>query len=134
MAWITEQKNTLSAVFFWGRLGLPALRPDPGNIVVLLRIGVVFAGAAEQNRDRDLPGALLVIFWWQRGRLSWKKDILPLVPFFVFGAAAGIFTAWVERKLVGAEGTPLSLRSSTVACWREGQSGFTWASSSGRRS
>ena len=50
-----------------------------------------------------------MIFWWQRGRLSWKRDVLPLVPFFLLGAAAGVFTAWVERTLIGAEGASFAL-------------------------
>ena len=24
-----------------------------------------------------LPAALLVVFWWQRGRLDWRRDVLP---------------------------------------------------------
>ena len=31
------------------------------------------------------------------------------MPFFVLGAAAGVFTAWVERKLIGAEGAEFEL-------------------------
>jgi tetratricopeptide (TPR) repeat protein len=34
--------------------------------------------------------------------LSWKQDVLPLIPFFVVGIGAGLFTAWVEWKFVGA--------------------------------
>ena len=45
-----------------------------------------------------------MIFWWQRGRLSWKTDVLPLLPFFAVGRGRGLLTAWVERKLIGAEG------------------------------
>jgi protein O-mannosyl-transferase len=52
-----------------------------------------------------LPAAILVIFWWKRGKLSWRGDVLPLIPFFLLGTAAGLFTAWVERNLVGAEGS-----------------------------
>ena len=52
-----------------------------------------------------LPAAILVIFWWKRGQLSWRRDVLPLIPFFLLGTAAGLFTAWVERSLIGAEGT-----------------------------
>jgi tetratricopeptide (TPR) repeat protein len=51
-----------------------------------------------------LPAALLVVFWWKRGRLCWKKDVLPLGPFFLTGLVAGLFTAWVERKFIGAQG------------------------------
>ena len=29
---------------------------------------------------------------------------MPLIPFFLLGTAAGLFTAWVERSLIGAEG------------------------------
>ena len=47
-----------------------------------------------------LPAALLVVFWWQRGKLSWRRDVLPLVPFFAVGAAAGVLGTWVERHLV----------------------------------
>ena len=44
-----------------------------------------------------LPAALLVIFWWRRGRLSWRRDVLPLVPFFAVGAAAGCsLRGWSE--------------------------------------
>jgi len=57
----------------------------------------------------SLPAALLVIFWWQRGRLSWQRDVMPLLPWFVVGAPAGLFTAWVERTLIGAEGVPFEL-------------------------
>jgi tetratricopeptide (TPR) repeat protein len=51
-----------------------------------------------------LPAAILVIFWWQRGTLRWREDVLPLLPFFVLGIAGGLTTAWVERTDIGAEG------------------------------
>ena len=56
-----------------------------------------------------LPAALLVIFWWRRGRLSLRADVVPLLPWFLLGAAAGLFTAWVERTLIGAEGVVFEL-------------------------
>jgi tetratricopeptide (TPR) repeat protein len=56
-----------------------------------------------------LPAALLVIFWWPRGRLDWRRDIRPLVPWIGLGAAAGLFTAWVERTLIGAQGAAYAL-------------------------
>jgi tetratricopeptide (TPR) repeat protein len=49
-----------------------------------------------------------VVFWWQRSKLSWKRDVLPLIPFFIAGAGAGLMTAWVERKFIGAEGAEYS--------------------------
>jgi len=43
-----------------------------------------------------LPAALLVVTWWRSGRLSWRDDVQPLLPWLVLGAAAGIGTAWLR--------------------------------------
>jgi len=58
-----------------------------------------------------LPAAILVVLWWQRGRLEWKHDVVPLVPWLVVGASAGLFTAWVESapRLIGAQGAQYAL-------------------------
>jgi tetratricopeptide (TPR) repeat protein len=110
VAWITEQKNTLSAVFYLGAL-LAYLRFDQTRqrSLYVLALGLFVLGLLSKTVTATLPAALLVIFWWQRGRLSRQRDLLPLVPFFMLGAAAGLFTAWVERMLVGAEGTAFEL-------------------------
>ena len=106
VAWITEQKNTLSAVFYFGAM-LAYLRFDEKRqtSIYFLALGLFVAGLWTKTVTATLPAALLVIFWWQRGRLSWGRDVRPLVPWFALGAAAGLLTAWVERKLIGAEGT-----------------------------
>ncbi len=57
----------------------------------------------------SLPAALLVVIWWQRGRLEWRRDVLPLVPWFVLGAAMGLVSAWVEKTYVGAQGSEFAL-------------------------
>jgi tetratricopeptide (TPR) repeat protein len=105
VAWITELKNTLSAVFYLGAM-LVYLRFDQTRKISFYgwALGCFLLALLSKTVTATLPGALLVIFWWQRGRLSWRKDLLPLVPFFVLGMLAGVFTAWVERKLIGAEG------------------------------
>jgi tetratricopeptide (TPR) repeat protein len=56
-----------------------------------------------------LPAALLVIFWWKRGKLAWKSDVVPLLPFFTLGIASGAFTAWMERTHIGAQGNQFAL-------------------------
>jgi tetratricopeptide (TPR) repeat protein len=56
-----------------------------------------------------LPAALLVVFWWSRGRIDWRRDVLPLVPFFLLGAMGGLFTASVEHELIGFEAKPFEL-------------------------
>ena len=110
VAWITEQKNTLSAVFYLAAM-LTYLRFDQTRKMPLYfgALGLFVLGLLSKTVTATLPAALLVIFWWQRGRLSWRRDVLPLVPFFAIGAAAGALTAWVERKLIGAEGAAFDL-------------------------
>ncbi len=46
-----------------------------------------------------LPAALLVVLWWQRGRLSLARDVLPLAPLLLAGAGFGAITALWELKI-----------------------------------
>ena len=110
VAWISEQKNTLSAVFYLSAM-LMYLEFDQSRrrSRYLIALGLFVLGLLTKTVTATLPAALLVIFWWQRGTLSWKRDVLPLVPLFVLGAAAGALTAWVERTKIGAEGAAFEL-------------------------
>jgi tetratricopeptide (TPR) repeat protein len=110
VAWISEQKNTLSAVFYLNAMRV-YLEFDESRRrrLYFLATGLFLLGLFTKTVTATLPAALLVIFWWQRGRLSWKRDVVPLVPFFVLGAAAGLLTAWVERTLIGAQGEDFNL-------------------------
>jgi tetratricopeptide (TPR) repeat protein len=74
-----------------------------------LALALFVLGLLTKTVTATLPAALLVIFWWQRGSLSWRRDVQPLVPFFLLGAVAGLFTAWVERTLIGAEGAEFQM-------------------------
>ena len=105
VAWITEMKNTLSAPFYVGAM-LSYLHFDRKreNRDYAIACVLFVLSLLSKTVTATLPAALLVIFWCQRGRLSWKKDVLPLIPFFVLSAAGGMFTSWAERKLIGAEG------------------------------
>jgi tetratricopeptide (TPR) repeat protein len=110
VAWITEQKNTLSA-FFYFAAALAYLRFDRLREISFYALAfVLFAlGLLTKTVTAALPAALLVVFWWQRGNISWRRDVVPLIPFFICGALAGLFTSWVERKLIGAEGADFNL-------------------------
>ena len=68
-----------------------------------------FLGLLTKSVIATLPAALLLAFWWKRGKISWRQDVLPLVPFFILGIVSGLFTAWVERHFVGAEGVAYHL-------------------------
>ena len=109
VAWISEQKNTLSAVFYLGS-ALLYLRFDETRRRRLysLAFGLFFLALLTKTVTATLPAALLVVIWWRRGRVSWRRDAMPLVPWFAVGAAAGLFTAWMERTFIGAEGADFS--------------------------
>jgi len=105
VAWISEQKNTFSAVLYlasaWVYLRFDETRRRPlysGALVLFV------AALLTKSVTATLPAALLVILWWQRGRLEWRRDVRPLVPWIALGAASGLFTAWVERTFIGAQG------------------------------
>jgi len=110
VAWITEQKNTLSAVFYLSAM-LVYLRFDQERRTLryVQAFSLFVLGLLTKTVVATLPGALLVIFWWQRGRLSPRRDVLPLIPWFLLGGVAGLLTAWIERKLIGAQGAPFDL-------------------------
>jgi len=110
VAWISELKNTLSGVFYFSTalvyLGFDRNRKWGCYSFALL---LFIAGLLCKTVIATLPTAILVVLWWKRGRLSWKQDALPLVPFFTTGLAAGIFTAWMEWTfIIGSEVTALA--------------------------
>jgi protein O-mannosyl-transferase len=110
VAWITEQKNTLSALFYLGAmLAYLQFYESRGAKCYWFAFTLFVLGLLAKTVTATLPAALLVIFWWQRGKLSWRSDVRPLLPFFGVGAAAGVLTAWVERKLIGAQGADFEL-------------------------
>jgi Flp pilus assembly protein TadD len=106
VAWISELKNTLSGVCCLGAaLVYLNFDRDRKGTFYAGALGLFVLGLMAKTVIATLPAALLVVFWWKRGGLSWKKDVLPLLPFFVVGIVSGLFTAWMERKFVGAEGS-----------------------------
>jgi tetratricopeptide (TPR) repeat protein len=110
VAWITEQKNTLSLAFYLAA-ALVYLRFDetqrPRTYAAALVLFVASLGC--KTVTATLPAALLVVFWWKRGRLGWRRDVLPLLPWLALGAAAGLFSSWVEQAYVGAQGMDFNL-------------------------
>ena len=110
VAWMCEQKNTLSAVFYLGAiyayLGFDESR---GRTSYFVALALFTLGLMTKTAIVTLPAALLVIFWWRRGTISWSRDVGPLAPFFLVAAAAGLVTMWVERTFIGAAGGEFEL-------------------------
>jgi len=102
VAWITERKNTLSGLF-----GLAAtlfyLKFDASRSKqsYAFALGLFLFGLLSKTAIVTLPFALLVIFWWKRSAISWRRDVVPLIPFFFLSALAGLMTRWVEYVNIG---------------------------------
>lgn len=107
VAWISEQKNTLSAVFYLAAL-LAYLRFDAvrSRRHYWLALGLFTLGLASKTIVATLPAAILVIFWWKRGRLELKRDVQPLAPFFLLSLVAAKVTSHMEFALVGGVAGP----------------------------
>jgi tetratricopeptide (TPR) repeat protein len=116
VAWIAEQKNTLSLAFYLAA-ALAYLRFDETRRPRTYAAALAFFALSLLSKTvtATLPAALLVILWWKRGRLDWRRDVLPLTPWLGLGAAAGLFSSWVERAYVGAQGAGFDTTAITRA-------------------
>lgn len=110
VAWITELKNTLSgtlglaAVLAWTYYEACRRRATYGASLLLFVLALL-----AKTVTAMVPVCLLVVAWWRRGTLEWRRDVRPLVPFLVLGAAGGLLTAWVERTIIRAQGAAYDL-------------------------
>lgn len=109
-AWISEQKNTWSLVFYLLSATAFLRFRESRSRSDYLWASLAFACALlSKTVAATLPGGLLVAIWWKDGHLRYGRDVRPLVPWFVAGAAAGLGSAWVERVYVGAGGAAFAL-------------------------
>ena len=115
VAWIAERKNVLSAFFYlsallaYWRFDPPTGstegrdRPKASRIAYVASFLLYLAALGSKTVTCSMPAAILLVAWWKRGRIGWR-DVVPLVPFFVVGLAAGSITSWMEKVQVGATG------------------------------
>jgi tetratricopeptide (TPR) repeat protein len=110
VAWISEQKNTLSALPCLAA-ALAYLHFDDTREERFRRAALALFALALLTKSVTalLAPALVVVAWWRRGRVDLRRDLWPLAPFFVLGGGAGLFTAWLERAQIGAEGAAFDL-------------------------
>jgi tetratricopeptide (TPR) repeat protein len=110
VAWISEQKNTLSLVLYLlSALAYLRFDRERGWGWYSLALGLFALAILSKSVTATLPGALLLLLAWRRGGLSWRRDVLPLAPWLVVGVGAGLFTAWVEQTYIGAHGGAFDL-------------------------
>ena len=65
-------------------------REHRSRVSYALAIGLFLLGLLSKTAIVTLPLAWLVIFWWKRGAISWRRDVVPSIPFFFLSAASGI--------------------------------------------
>ncbi len=110
VAWISELKNTLSTVAYLGAALLyTRFDADRRSASYLAASSLFVLALLTKSVTASLPAALLVVAWWQRGSLNWRRDVAPLLPWFAAAVAAGLMTIWMERTHVGAVGAPFDL-------------------------
>jgi tetratricopeptide (TPR) repeat protein len=103
VAWITEMKNTLSGVLYfaaalaWVRFDRTRSARAWSAVFVLFLMGLL-----AKSVTATLPASLLVVAWWRRGSLGWRRDVVPLLPLLVLGVASAGVTTWVEARFIGA--------------------------------
>jgi hypothetical protein len=109
VAWISEQKNTLSLVFYLCA-ALAYLRfeterrPRHYLVATLWFVAALFT----KTVTATLPAALLVLEWWRQGKLT-GRDARPLLPWFALSAGAAWITSHFEHTLIGASGADFAL-------------------------
>jgi Tfp pilus assembly protein PilF len=119
VGWVTQRKNVLSCAFLLAAM-LAYFRYSPPEELArpkklsseqrnerwkwyAIAFGLFLLALFSKTVTCSLPAVLVIVFWWKRGRVGWR-DVLPLMPFFVVGACAGLLTAYLEKVHVGAEG------------------------------
>jgi len=92
VAWVTELKNTQSSLFFFVSLLCHLKFEREGNRKWYVLALVSFAAAAlSKPATVVLPLVLLLLAWWQRGRLH-KTDWLRTTPFFALSIGMSLLT------------------------------------------
>ncbi len=97
VAWISEQKNTLSMLFSAVAFLLYLRFYEDGRWRWYgFSLAAFLLALFSKTAVVMLPVVLLGCVWWVRGRLRWK-DLVCSAPFFVFSLALGLVTIWFQH-------------------------------------
>jgi tetratricopeptide (TPR) repeat protein len=116
VAWISERKDVLSAVFFMLTLGAYVRYVRSRSIGRYLTMSILFAlGLMSKPMLVTLPFILLLLDYWPLKsfavRSSTKRLILEKIPLLALSAAGGFITLWMQQSSVArTEELPLIWR------------------------
>ncbi|MBQ16869.1 MAG: O-GlcNAc transferase [Planctomycetaceae bacterium] len=112
VAWISERKNTLSGLFCLAAAGawLRWWRAEPGTARRWWwgSLGLFLAALLSKTVTGTLPAALLVVAWWQTGRIG-RREWLGVLPLIALAVPLGVLTIWMEHQHIGAGRLDLDL-------------------------
>jgi tetratricopeptide (TPR) repeat protein len=111
VAWATELKNVQSGVFFFLTL-LCFLRFERGSHRGWYALSLVSFAAALASKPSTvvLPLVLLLLAWWQRGRVQ-RQDLVRALPYFALALAMSALTIVEQSGHVGRAPHDWSLAS-----------------------
>src|SRR5437764_9404075 len=124
VAWITEMKNTQSAVFYLLTISLFLQSRGRSERRLLYWLAVLSFAAAITSKPSTvmLPFVLALCMWWREDKLRWA-DLRALIPFILISVVASAWTIWEQKFHAGATGpewaqTPLQrILTSADAVW-----------------
>jgi tetratricopeptide (TPR) repeat protein len=110
VAWIAEQKNTLStALALASTIVYFVFLRERRAAQYALASGLFILAVLSKSIVVTLPLILVIIQWWQSRRLSFVRDLAPLLPWMIAGITVSFVTVTVERGLIGFTGSNTGL-------------------------
>jgi protein O-mannosyl-transferase len=119
VAWIAQRKNALSMLFFLLSIywylkivegaGDDAARDGPEAVATdrLARLRAYWLSLAafvlamlSKGSVAILPGALLLLIWWRRGRVR-VRDLVEAAPFFAVAVVFTLVNMWFQARMPG---------------------------------
>lgn len=101
VAWMAEQKNTLSTVLALGAALTYLEFSGPrsrGRYAAAL--GLFALALLSKTAVVTLPALLLVLAWWRSPRFEWRREAGFLLPWFALAGAVSLATFSLERRLM----------------------------------